>query len=512
VKNIIKKSFYVGVLLFIFSGVISCEKDFTDIGTSIINNTQFNTKDTILDILITNSPVESVRADGISIKLGQYILGVNNSTDYEKIEASIISQVGISSNLSVTNKTYGADTIVETTIDAAFIKLPYNATLIENTVDGGFVYELDSIIGNRDASFTFNAYQSDTYLSVLNPTDPTQINQYQSNYVYSKIAPELNSVPDYQFKPNANDTAFYIARRLSSSAIYRSDTIKLTNSRPFAKIDLNKTKIKELFLNKFKEDEFSSQENFNNYFRGLILEAKGDDGSLISFGFPETVTETSPSIEVYYTSTILNSSGAIIDTITKNNSFPLNGVVNSIYKMTDKVYPEDGNIKIQGAAGSEAKIEILVGNQLSELREKNWLINDADLTLYINQDLDTAAIPYRLHLYKKGENSNLQPVLSQIKDSYSEQALFGGFVARENNKINSYTFRITDYISDLLSGETDYSPPLKLKVFNSSDIPVSDSLFRPYNWNPKAITILNHSSINGTRKARLKISYSEKKE
>jgi hypothetical protein len=180
--------------------------------------------------------------------------------------------------------------------------------------------------------------------------------------------------------------------------------------------------------------------------------------------------------------------------------------------MTDKVYPEDGNIKIQGAAGSEAKIEILVGNQLSELREKNWLINDADLTLYINQDLDTAAIPYRLHLYKKGENSNLQPVLSQIKDSYSEQALFGGFVARENNKINSYTFRITDYISDLLSGETDYSPPLKLKVFNSTDIPVSDSLFRPYNWNPKAITILNHSSINGTRKARLKISYSEKKE
>jgi len=498
--------------LFIFSGVISCEKDFTDIGTSIINNTKFKTDSIILDIVITNSPVESVRADGISIKLGQYILGVNNSADYEKIEASIISQVGISSNLSVTDKIYGADTIVETTIDAAFIKLPYNATLKENTIGGGLVYELDSIIGNRDASFTFNAYQSDTYLSVLNPADPSQINQYQSNYDYSKIVPELNSVVDYQFKPNANDTTFYIERRLSSNAIYRSDTIKLTNNRPFAKIDLNKTKIKELFLNKFKEDEFSSQEKFNNYFRGLILEAKGDDGSLISFGFPETTTETSPSIEIYYTSTILNSSGVIIDTIPKNNSFPLNGVVNSIYKMTDKVYPEDGNIKIQGAAGSEAKIEILGGNQLTELREKNWLINDADLTLYINQELDVSTAPYRLYLYKKGENSNLQPVLSQIKDSYSEPAFFGGLVARENDTKNSYTFKITDYISDLLSGETNYSPPLKLKVFNSSDIPVSDSLFRPYNWNPKAVTIFNHSSINGTRKARLKISYSEKKE
>lgn len=509
-KKSIKKSLYLGVLLFIISGIISCEKDFTDIGTNIIKNTQFNSKDTVLDIIITNSGVESVRADGISIKLGQYLLGVHNSPDYEKIEASIISQLGISSNLSVTDKTYGADTIVETTIDAAFIKLPYNATLIENTADGRFVYQLDSIIGNTDASFTFNAYQSDTYLNVLNPSDPSQINQYQSNYVYSKLLPELNNVLDYQFKPNANDTAYYIARRLSSSAIYRSDTIKLSNSRPFAKIDLNKTKIKELFLDKFNDEEFSSQQSFNNYFRGLILEAKGNDGALISFGFQEEITEVSPSIEVYYTSTILNSSGAIIDTITKNNSFPLNGVVNSIYKMSDRDYPEDGNIKIQGAAGSEAKVKILEGNQLMDLREKNWLINDASLTFYINQNLDTTAIPYRLYLYKEGENSSLQPILSQIKDSYSEQQFFGGFVAREDNKINSYTFRITDYVSDLLSGETNYLPTLKLKVFNTTDAPVSDSIFRPYSWNPKAITLYNHSSTDETRKARLKISYTEK--
>jgi hypothetical protein len=89
VKKIIKKSFYAGVLLFVFSGVISCEKDFTDIGTSIIKNTQFTTSEMFLDITIENSPVEKVTSGNISIEPGQYLLGVYNSTDYEKIEASI---------------------------------------------------------------------------------------------------------------------------------------------------------------------------------------------------------------------------------------------------------------------------------------------------------------------------------------------------------------------------------------------------------------------------------------
>ena len=73
-----------------------------------------------------------------------------------------------------------------------------------------------------------------------------------------------------------------------------------------------------------------------------------------------------------------------------------------------------------------------------------------------------------------------------------------------------YTFRITDYISDLLSSETDYNPKLSFKALNATDLILNDTIFRPYNWNPKMVTLLNESSTNGAEKAELKISYSKK--
>ena len=192
--------------------------------------------------------------------------------------------------------------------------------------------------------------------------------------------------------------------------------------------------------------------------------------------------------------------------------------------MDNKVYPVNNEVKIQGAAGSEVKIDLFgndsdnngIADKIEELRSKNWLINDATLTFYIDQSKDTIFAPNRLYLFKNDETTTTNPVLSQIKDATSEAAIggIGGYLLRDSNgKKEKYTFKITDYISDLLNGETNYSPELKLKVFNPTDLPASitDTIFRNESWNPKAVTLFNHSSNNGAKKAELKISYSEKK-
>ena len=74
--------------------------------------------------------------------------------------------------------------------------------------------------------------------------------------------------------------------------------------------------------------------------------------------------------------------------------------------------------------------------------------------------------------------------------------------------------QITDYISELLAGNTDNLPALGVRVFNPTDLPVSsvDTVVRNYNWNPKAITLLNNNTQNTSRKPKLKISYSLKTE
>jgi hypothetical protein len=534
VKKIIIKSVYLGVLLSFLSAIIACEEDFTNIGSNVITNTKFSTNTFNSEIVLENSAVESVKSDNILGEPGQYLLGVFASTDYEKLEASIISQIAISTTLELIApdtlaKYQTSTTSILTTIDTVFIKLPYQATLVNNTASGP-EYTLDSIIGDASKAFTLNAYQTSTYLSRLNPSDPSKLNNYYSNDVFEKTGDALNAVSNFQFKPSANDTVMIIKRRASNNALVTRDTVKYSTSTstatstavpvPFAAIPLNEDKFKALFLDKYSSSEFDSQDEFNDYFRGLILEASGNEGSLISFNFSNTAPALNPSIEVYYTNTAVNTqSGDTIKTFRKNDSFLLSGLRSAIYKLDKKTYPKNNEIKLQGTAGSEASIDLFgadldnngIADKIEELRAKNWLINEASLTFYINQSADTTALPYRLYMYKTAENLTSTTSLTQIKDTYSETT-FGGFLERDaNGNAEKYTFKITDYISDLLSGLEDESPILKLKVHNVTDNPLSSTVFTNYSWSPKAITLLNQDAVNGDKRAVLKISYSERK-
>ncbi|WP_397444963.1 DUF4270 domain-containing protein [Polaribacter sp. R77954] len=502
--------------------VLSCEEDFTNIDSSVLTNTKFTTSSTLEYITAKNSPLERVQSDNISRRLGQYLLGVYASSDYEKLEASIVSQVAITTGLQVIDdeNIYGADTTVVTKMDTVFLKIPYQVSLN----DDGDAYVLDSIIGDPTKAFNLNIYRSNTYLNVYNPEDPSKINRFYSNDVFEKIGDRLNVDADFPLIPSVNDTTLIVKRKLFDDSIATTDTVEIFSSAistlkiPFIRIPLDEDKFKELFLDKLESSEFESQDAFNNYFRGLIIEATGTEGSLISFNFNNTNTDLNPSIEAYYTNTVLKSGSIVLDTITKNNSFPLSGFRVNTFAMDDKVYPDNDEIIIQGTAGSEGTITLFDEDKIKELRDRNLLINDASLILYINQSADTAHVPDRLYLYQ--DNTGVNAGFGQIKDSYREQLFFGGELQRDaNGTIEKYTFRITKHVSDLLSGESNYSPNFKLKAFNITDFPSSiplpntvsatDTIFNNFSWNPKAVTLFNSTTANTAKKAVLKISYSE---
>lgn len=520
-KKYTKKAITLGCLVLLLVGVISCEKDFTDIGSSIINNNEFNTKDTILEVVISERNITSVRADGIGLggPLGQYLLGVYNNANYKKIEGSVVSQLLIDPAAKIVDRTYGTDTTVVTQIDTVYLKLPYQATL---KTDGSNEYELDSIVGDVMTPFTLNIYQTSTFLNLLDPTNPAVGNSFQSDAVYQTLPSELNADVNYQFTPKAGDTMVIVSRKLNTGSIYDKDTIKLPSSLPFARIPLKSDVIKQLFLDRYETADFASQDAFNDYFRGLVLKAEGTAGSMVSFNFNNPTVAYNPSIEVHYTNTVL-ASGVVIDTIKKNHSFRLSGIRNSIYDVNSNNPSPSGSFQIQGTAGTHADVTLFgpdannngVADQVEELRTKNWLINDASLTFYVNQNIvgfDTITTPFRLFLYRNGESLNLNPSL--IKDVLSEgSGVVGGWLELSSErKPDKYTFKITDYVSDLLSGATSYLPPLTLKVANPTDFPTltTDTIVRTYNWNPKAVMLLNHLQTHGDRRAQLKISYSEK--
>lgn len=516
-KKIFRKSLYIGALASFLGLIISCENDFTDIGSNVVSNTKFDTNSIEIEVAIENSPLEKLQSDNITRQLNQYLLGVYASPDYEKLEASIVSQLGISTSLQVVDDDDKTDTTtVVTKIDTVFLKIPYQVSL----ESGETAYKLDSVFGDVTQAFTLNIFRTNTYLNAFNPLDPTKANSYNSNASFEKIGDPLNAELDYQFSPNVNDTMIVIKRRIFDDSVSRRDTIKLSVSTanpipvPFARIPLNKEKFKELFLDKYESTEFASQEAFNDYFRGVVLEATGNQGSVVSLNFNATNSDLRPSIEVYYTNTqVLNGKDEAVDTTYKSNSFPLSGFRVNTYKMENKTYPVNNEIKIQGTAGSEGKIQLLDQATINELRSKEWLINDATLTVYINQSVDTTFAPFRLYLYESLETAT-DTITTQIKDALSEASFggIGGFLQRDDSgKKLSYTFKITDYISDIVSGEITTIPDLKVKVFNVTDLPTNSEVLTNFSWNPKAVTLYNNSPINGDKKPTLKISYTEKK-
>jgi hypothetical protein len=513
VRKIIRKSALLSVLLLVFSGVISCEKDFTDIGTNIVGNTKFATDTIVLEVEVTQRDIDAIRGDNIAIgNIGEYLLGVYQDKDYEKIEASIVSQIALAAGINVTDGI--TDTTTVTSIfDNAFLKFPYIATRGDDNTDGTPSFTLDSLLGNTTAGVILNVYRNNTFLNTLDPQNTSQANAFSSDFVYEK-GELLNESANFLFIPDSTHTFYEYERTLKSGETLK-DTLKLTNENPFLVIPLDSTVMKSLFYDKFEDNEFASQDALNNYFRGLIIEASGLENSLIPFSFTGNLI---PTLEVNYTNTVeKTATGEVLDTIKKMASFPLSGVQNRIYKMTPEQNAAGTNqVIIQGAAGKAADVKILQGTQLVDLRAKDWLINDAKLTFYIDQDKDTTAIPLRLHLYKEEANYS-----SQIKDSYSEGLdVFSGVLQKEGIVNDNYTFNITDYISDVLkTGATTNNSNLVLKVYNTiTDSPVQngvlDTIVTNNSSNPRAVTITNHlpsGTIEGTRKAQLKISYSERK-
>ena len=127
-KNIFRKSTYFGVLFLVLSGLISCEEDFTDVGSGVVSNTKFSTGEVVLEVEITQNNITSVRADNIVLGLlGEYWLGVYNKPYAKKIEAGFVSQLSLPSGLKTSEVVIDGDTIYN--LDKVVLKLPYTAVL-----------------------------------------------------------------------------------------------------------------------------------------------------------------------------------------------------------------------------------------------------------------------------------------------------------------------------------------------------------------------------------------------
>ncbi|UMB52931.1 DUF4270 domain-containing protein [Lutibacter sp. A64] len=500
---------YLGIFSLVFFSLISCEKEIESIGVNLIDSDIFDTNKLTSEVITTNENIDRVPSNYLS----QYLLGVYADEEFGKIKASVVTQLTLPTYGDSYATGYGDDVA----IDSVLINIPYQSTRIDDSSDGKPQFTLDSIFGNEDVSFQLDVFELKTFLNTLDPTEPSKQAIYYSDKEFQK-----GDIPLFsgEFKVNANDTVTYIKRYLNDGVtVYDIDTIKNDDLSPSINLPLNETQIQQLFIENASSSEFSDSDSFNHYFRGLYIEASefmNEKAHLLSLDISDA------KMVIYYSKTQdetdeqdLNDNGTkgedgVRTKHTYNFTF---GTLKS--NILDRDYTTsklagDDRIYVQGAAGSLATVDLFTNEDLTELRANNWLITDATLTLYVDQNASSDIAPEQLLIYNYDENTHIIDMITE------GAAAVGGYLERDDDELPyKYEFKVTDYISELLKSDDEAVDLAKLgiKVYNSTDAltSITDLTIKNYSWTPKGVVLYNHNESAGEKRAKLEITYTELK-
>lgn len=542
-NKIITSFKYIGIGFITLLGVISCEKDLEDIGIDLVGKKPFKVGDSLIEIIAYNDNVDSSRVDNNSNQRPIYLLGVNQDMDFGYLKSTVISQLF----LPATGVDFGDNAI----IDLVVLDIPYFSTrdgdqdAIDPETGDPIVdednnpiqvpnFKLDSIYGNKSLEYNITVNELGTFLNTLDPINPTKTKTYYSNRSY-----ELkDQIFSGNFTPNRNDTVLYINRDQiiigeddEGNPIHDIDTVKANDLNPSMKFNLDNTFFKERFIDHQNPSDFDNNDNFVSYFRGLYIDANGMDGALMN------IQASDASVTIYYTNDeikdeaenedlnnngVTGEQGVLVKT-KQIMRFNFGGVrtgqffrdyggtpVYNALMNPDKVNGEQ-KLYIQGAAGSQVILDFLSEENLEFLRNQNWLINEANLTIYI--DGDQSEIPQQLFLYNYEYNSLLSDL---IRPRFGPD-IFGGKLEYDSEgNPERYKFRITKYISDVLKS-TDPNKISKLALRNHliTDLPdfnFLDTIVSDLNWIPKGVILHGNIPKSNDKRIKLEIFYSQNNE
>ena len=171
-----------------------------------------------------------------------------------------------------------------------------------------------------------------------------------------------------------------------------------------------------------------------------------------------------------------------------------------------------------------------VSDELEFLRSNEWLINEANLELYVNRDyMDGLKQPERLYIYNLDQNMLLadyyldddQKIKMNDMSSNSNRNHLVPLESDENGNGIKYRVRLTDHIKNILTKD---SPNVKLGLVvsqnvnlitnadvlqtegaNVTRVPVSSVV------TPEATVLYGPNAENEEKRLKLKIYYTEPK-
>ncbi|MDO6491092.1 MULTISPECIES: DUF4270 domain-containing protein [unclassified Cellulophaga] len=356
----------------------------------------------------------------------------------------------------------------------------------EDIIEGAYAkqYEVDSIYGNVSVPFNFKVERS-TYF--LRDVDPTQ-NFEERQIYYSDFEFSPSFIGETLFDGVANFTDTETVTYYEIDDPDTDDDEKGTVKRrlnPGIVVDLEEVIpfFQENILDNEGQTELLSQTNFQEFIRGLYFTASGGDGDLMMLLNFDTAkiyvdytfdkVDTNDTADDTSDDSIVEEESVYVLDINAASGNTVNSFVNDDYPVDIANKMDTGEnadrIYLKGGAGSFAEIKLFDEENgrdaITEIKNNNWIINEANLVFYIDREtLDAAgasgnavAEPPRLYLYNAEDNTSIYSFPLSGNDIPNGPLSLGALTGYDgiietssDGKGVKYTIRITEYINNLV--------------------------------------------------------------
>jgi len=539
----------IGALVLMIS--VGCEEDPTTIGDGLVGSEPFTSSKAEFPVFAFNKKIEAVQTN----RLPLYQLGVYNDPVFGITEGQITSQLRLSTtnpsfgifNQDIENNpdpTSASQISENEQVTEVILYIPYltkNQLVRDSDNDGvDNVYDsapddpnndsdgdgipnatensngtnpldinstevtdenpantfpkrvdIDSIYGDRSQPFRLKVERSTFFLRDFDPDSNFQ--EVQEYFSTQQFSPTF--VSDVLFEGDVMvDDKEYLIFDEDDPETEEIDESKIVETRldPGIRIPLDITFFQENFIDKEGEFELLSQNNFNDFFRGIhiTLDPPNQDMLLLL-----DLSQANVTVSYDYKRIDVNGTPETDDDeeITDSRDYVFSflqvqaqaGTVNgnAVNTLINEPLPtqiEDqldtgvnaSKIYLKGGAGTYAEILLFddvddgVAEAINEIRANNWIVNEANLVFYVDRTtIDAAGMtpggddqpfrePSRLYLY---DTETGLPLINFATERTTAENLFGSFLNYDGivqkdsqGKADRYSIKITDHINNLV--------------------------------------------------------------
>ena len=600
-----KNKYYNIFILFIILSELSCTKEYNSIGTEILKSDTFETSLENIPVFASQKLIQPFKSNGLnSYQLGQINDNIFGKTEASFITQLTLSQPnpyfgkwdseseinGDSNNIKVIeenetvnnvvleipffNNTFDSDgdgvidlydvdsndiysdsdgdgvsDIVERSNGTDPLNPDTDGDGINDNEDtesinpnnGATVYDVDSLIGNINASFKIKIEELDYYLRDYDPTNNFESFQkyYSDDHFIKNFSKE--TLFDDNIEIDTNEVVIYNEDDPDTNDVDESTTVKERLS-PRLKIPLDNAFFQDKILNKEGSVDLLNPDNFNLFFKGLIISSYNFSDDLLMI-----LDYSNSKIKINYDYDVYNDNGTADDTsddsvekenkdfeiLLSGNQLNLFNKDNYSQEILDNFNISENLSKgyLKGGEGFMLELDLFTKNNgeniLNEIRSRGWLINEANLTVYVDQTTINSygglIEPARLYLYNIEDQT---PLIDYFIDNSTgnkesdKKINHDGLLEYQSDKKGlKYKIRISEHIKNIVRNDS-ISPKLGLVVTSSiensqnldlrenyslSTIPISSAI------NPLGTVIYgpNPESENFDKRLRLEIYYTE---